>query len=42
MIDSALASATASEAYEKGLTLQLQPKRHRFSTLYRLNQNTKP
>ena len=31
MIDSALAGATPSEAYEKGLPPQLQPKRHRLS-----------
>ena len=43
MIDSALAGATPSEAYEKGLPPQLQPKRHRLSApLPRLNQNTKP
>ena len=30
MIDSALSGATPSEAYEKGLPPQLQPKRHRL------------
>ena len=31
MIDFALAGATPSEAYEKGLPPQLQPERHRLS-----------